>query len=358
MQKDEYYQIKNNYIEQTSNFAQKVQPSSGRSPFWDSLKIWLIFIVVYGHMIESCVDSSRFNQAMYNFIYLFHMPLFVFISGRFSHIKDQNKYLFRLLAIFETYFIFQLIRCLKSIFVGGHLSLFPDILIPKGILWYLACLILWRLIIIVSTERFLKQYKWYVLTVFLVSGLGIGFFIIPDGTVIRFFTLGLFFFMGYYSNEQQLRTILQKLSVRCAIILLSSIWLFVFFFLNIDIQSVIYFGSYYDNLPTSPLYYLCARFFMYIFAIIVGYLIMRIVYAKPILSKYGNCTLAIFMYHIFFVMALRPLFANHAIPSNEIFLIGYTICICTILTWIITKFKIATIMLNPISYVLSHYRSK
>ena len=164
--------------------------------------------------------------------------------------------------------------------------------------------------------------------------------------------------MGYYSNEQQLRTILQKLSVRCAIILLSSIWLFVFFFLNIDIQSVIYFGSYYDNLPTSPLYYLCARFFMYIFAIIVGYLIMRIVYAKPILSKYGNCTLAIFMYHIFFVLALRPLFANHVIPSNDIFLIGYTICLCTILTWIITKFKIVTIMLNPILYLLNHCRSK
>ena len=329
-----------------------------RDAFWDSLKYILIIIVVYGHMIETCVYNSPFNQAMYNFIYMFHMPLFVFISGRFSHIKDRKKYLSRMLTILETYLVFQFIRCLKSLFTDGSFSLFPDILIPKGILWYLACLLLWRLFIFIITEELLKQYKWYVLIFFLISGLGIGFFIVPDGTIIRFFTLGSFFFMGYYSNEQYLKTFLQRLPIWSTFIILSSIWIFTFIMHNIDIRSVIYFGSYYDNPPISPFYYFGGRLFMYIFAIIVGCLIMRIVYAKPILSKYGNYTLAIFMYHIFIIMALRPLFANHTIPSNEIILIGYTIIVCTTLTWIIKKFRIATIMLNPLSYVLSLCRSK
>lgn len=296
-----------------------------RDAFWDSLKYILIILVVYGHMIETCVEKSQFNQAMYNFIYLFHMPLFVFISGKFSHIKDKSKYLSRMLAILETYFVFQFIRCLKPYFSGGQLSLLPDLFIPKGILWYLACLLLWRLIIIIAREELLRRYKWYVLLFFFVSGLEIGFIMVQNGTIIRFFTLGAFFFMGYYSNEQHLKTFLQRIPIWGAIVLLAGIWLFVFFLLNIDIRSVIYFGTYYDNLPTSPLYYLCGRLFLYIFAIIVGCLIMRIVNTKPILSKYGNCTLAIFMYHIFIVMALRPLFTNHTIPSNEIILIGYTI---------------------------------
>lgn len=330
---------------------------SGRSRYWDSLKIVMIFIVVYGHMIETCVDNSQFNQAMYNFIYMFHMPLFVFISGRFSHVKDPNKYLSRLLAIIETYFVFQLIRCLNSLITIGHLSLFPDILIPKGILWYLACLLLWRIIVFILKEELLKQYKWYVLILFLVSGLGIGFIIIPNGTLIRFFTLGLFFFMGYYSNEQYIKTYLNIIPVWSALALLSGIWMLVYILLSIDIRSIIYFGSYYDNLPISPLYYFGGRLFLYIYAIVVGCLIMRIVYTKPILSKYGNCTLAIFMYHIFIIMALRPLFANHTIPSNEIILIGYTFILCTTLIWLIKHFKILTIMLNPFSFLSNLLRS-
>lgn len=309
-------------------------------------------------MIETCVYNSPFNQAMYNFIYMFHMPLFVFISGKFSHIKDRRKYLSRMLAIFETYFVFQFIRCLKPIFSGGQLSLFPDMLIPKGILWYLVCLLLWRLIVVIAKEELLRRCKWYVLLFFFVSGLEIGFIMDQNGTIIRFFTLGIFFFMGYYSNEQHLKTFLQRIPVWSAIVLLSAIWLSIFFLLNIDIRSVIYFGSYYDNPPISPFYYFGGRLFMYIFAIIVGYLIMRIIYAKPILSKYGNCTLAIFMYHMFTILALRPFFANHTILSNEIFLIGYTIIVCTTLTWIIKKFRIATIILNPFSYVLSLCRPK
>lgn len=46
--------------------------STERNPFRDSLKYLLTFIVVYGHMIETCVNNSPFNHAMYNFIYLLH----------------------------------------------------------------------------------------------------------------------------------------------------------------------------------------------------------------------------------------------------------------------------------------------
>jgi len=41
--------------------------STNRNPYWDSLKIFLIFLVVYGHMIETCVDNSLFNQASHFF---------------------------------------------------------------------------------------------------------------------------------------------------------------------------------------------------------------------------------------------------------------------------------------------------
>ena len=146
-----------------------------RNPFWDSLKVLLIFFVVYGHMIETCVENSKLNQALYNTIYLFHMPLFVFVSGYFSHMKNKKKYLTRMGTIFETYIVFQFIRCIKPMFTEGNMSLFPDILFPKGILWYLACLLLWRAIIVLFNEQRLKYYKTSILTFFIISGIGIVF---------------------------------------------------------------------------------------------------------------------------------------------------------------------------------------
>ena len=328
-----------------------------RNPFWDSLKYLLIFIVVYGHMIETCVEDSRFNQTTYNFIYLFHMPLFVFISGRFSHIKDRRRYLFRLLTIFETYIVFQFIRCSKSIFTDGHLSLFPDLLIPKGILWYLACLTLWRIIVYTMTDCFLERMKWYILSFFFVAGLGIGFIIIPDGTIIRFFTLGIFFFIGYYIKDSQMESLFQKIPGWTAVILIIIIWFLVYFYINIDIRSVIYFGSYYDNFPIPPLYYFGARIFLYVFTVVVGFILMRIVYAKPLLSSYGKYSLAIFMYHTFIVQALRPLFANGTIPFNEVLLLVISILVCFSLAWLTQHFKIITIILNPITYIINKYKS-
>lgn len=327
-----------------------------RNPFWDSLKVFLIFMVVYGHMIETCVDNSLFNQATYNFIYLFHMPLFVFITGRFSHIKDRRKNITRMLTIFETYIVFQFIRCSKSLFFDGHLSIFPDILIPKGILWYLACLLLWRLIVLTARD-YIERYKLFFLLLFFATGIGIGFILVPDGTVIRFFTLGFFFFMGYYIKDSWMDSLFHKIPSWTAFTLIISLWLFIFFVVNTDIRSVIYYGSYYDNPPISPYLYLWARLFLYIFAIITSFLLMRIVYAKPLFSSYGNCTLSIFMFHIFIVMALRPLLANGFIPNNEILLFIISLVICFSLAWLTQHLKIMTIMLNPISYIINKSKS-
>lgn len=103
-----------------------------RDVFWDSLKFVLIFFVVYGHMIETYAPNDSFNRAMYNFIYTFHMPFFMYISGLFSQINDRAKYRHGILMILETYSVFQLIRCIKPILNGGTFFLDYHLLYPKG----------------------------------------------------------------------------------------------------------------------------------------------------------------------------------------------------------------------------------
>ena len=52
--------------------------------FIDNIKVVLIFLVVFGHLIERYIDTSDTLMAIYMFIYIFHMPLFMMISGFFA----------------------------------------------------------------------------------------------------------------------------------------------------------------------------------------------------------------------------------------------------------------------------------
>ncbi|MBR5262525.1 MAG: acyltransferase family protein, partial [Clostridia bacterium] len=56
---------------------------------WDILKFVLIFFVVFGHFSEQYAGMT----GLFFFIYSFHMPLFIFVSGLFSkRTINENRY--------------------------------------------------------------------------------------------------------------------------------------------------------------------------------------------------------------------------------------------------------------------------
>ena len=62
--------------------------------FIDNIKVVLIFLVVFGHLIERYIDTSDTLMAIYMFIYIFHMPLFIYISGYLSKNVNKSKKIF------------------------------------------------------------------------------------------------------------------------------------------------------------------------------------------------------------------------------------------------------------------------
>ena len=61
---------------------------------WDNLKFFLICCVVVGHFADQYTDVSNAYGSIFLFIYSFHMPLFIFISGLFYNDKNLIKKLF------------------------------------------------------------------------------------------------------------------------------------------------------------------------------------------------------------------------------------------------------------------------
>lgn len=54
-----------------------------REAFYCNVKLLLIFMVVYGHMIEGLIDTVEPLMQIYRVIYSVHMPMFLFLSGLF-----------------------------------------------------------------------------------------------------------------------------------------------------------------------------------------------------------------------------------------------------------------------------------
>ncbi|WP_368917457.1 acyltransferase family protein, partial [Staphylococcus haemolyticus] len=64
-----------------------------RDYFFDNARAILIFLVVFGHMIQPYTSESKYLSALYLLIYSFHMPSFLFISGYFAKHLDKPHYL-------------------------------------------------------------------------------------------------------------------------------------------------------------------------------------------------------------------------------------------------------------------------
>lgn len=75
-----------------------------RIALWDNCKFILIWLVVLGHICDAIISSMSYTtteKAVFFFIYTFHMPMFLFISGVFYNDRNlRAKVLFYLCSGF------------------------------------------------------------------------------------------------------------------------------------------------------------------------------------------------------------------------------------------------------------------
>ncbi|GGZ12733.1 hypothetical protein CP967_17805 [Streptomyces nitrosporeus] len=136
--------------------AAPAAPRRARDPYFDNAKYLAMVLVALGHSWEPLRDSGRLVETCYMFVYAFHMPVFIMVSGYFSRSFDARpdrmwKLVTSVLvpyAVFEVaYTVFE--RLTKT--PGYELS--P--LAPYWLLWFLPALFLWRI-----TTPFWQTVRW------------------------------------------------------------------------------------------------------------------------------------------------------------------------------------------------------
>ncbi len=178
--------------------------------YWlDNTKFFLIMLVVIGHFISEFRQYKMVNYT-YSFIFIFHMPLFIFISGFFSKniiVKNKNK----ILNYIVLYLIMQSIELIitKSKFT---------IVKPAYTLWYIQSIIIYNLLLPIIH----KMKPIYACAIAVIMGLIIGFDNNANtiASLSRTFVMLPFFVMGYFMSEDMLNKIKNKRNTIIAIIFL------------------------------------------------------------------------------------------------------------------------------------------
>lgn len=118
-----------------------------RVPLWDNARWIAIALVVVGHGILPLIAASDAAYAVYLFIYAFHMPMFVVVSGYFAKSGPPGPtQLGRVITdLVLPYIIFETIWTIIRWLLGGQFLL--DYATASWTLWFLIALALWRIIL-------------------------------------------------------------------------------------------------------------------------------------------------------------------------------------------------------------------
>jgi fucose 4-O-acetylase-like acetyltransferase len=122
-----------------------VATTTARDPWFDNAKMALVTLVVIGHG-WTVLPQTTLSSHVYDFLYAWHIPAFVLVTGYLSRGFDYTSK--RMWQLFRTvvvpYVVFECAMALFRVYVGGEKleDLFAD---PHWPLWYLSALFFWRL---------------------------------------------------------------------------------------------------------------------------------------------------------------------------------------------------------------------
>ena len=172
-----------------------------RVPKWDNLKFFLILCVVIGHFIERYVGELWVYRSLFAFIYTFHMPAFLFISGLFSKRTVDTKNVKKIMPYITLYFAVKILLFAVRACCTGEIR--ASFLSESGLPWFMLSLFFMHLI-----TMYTKQFKpvWVLIGSVTLSVFA-GYAIQKGGdflAVLRTINFYPFFYLGYIIKPDEL----------------------------------------------------------------------------------------------------------------------------------------------------------
>ncbi|WJW93192.1 acyltransferase family protein [Enterobacter pseudoroggenkampii] len=287
----------------------------------DTIKGMLIFLVVFGHMLESNLNNEYFKYT-YSFIYTFHMPLFIFTSGFLSK-GIKNVDIGKLIkGIILPLIIFNAIYEGVNLFKNGSFSGYFHLAAPYWLMWYLLSLLFWKLIspFILSTRHPLVV---AIATSLLFQHLefnGLSF------SAMRTFTFLPFYIMGCLAFKHSLH--LKRPPISITLITFITSLAFLALVAKSTPIPFLYGSSGFNSLGLTNFQFLAYRLLSYLGVVL---LIASMFYLHPslsFLSRLGGYSLSIYLIHGLFIRELSAFLVIN-IPQSILLPTLMIVC-CTV----------------------------
>ena len=176
-------------------------PTTSRDPWLDNVKMVLVTLVVAGHAIGLIERDTLGRHWVYDFLYLWHIPAFVFVSGYLSKSFewDRRRMKALLYTLLIPYLIFEPALYYYRVHVVAETEPGWLWLQPHWTMWYLVVLLMWRLV-----TPILKLH-WLFLPASVVVSLAGGLINTDYLMIPRFLGLLPFFVLGLHLKPHHLK---------------------------------------------------------------------------------------------------------------------------------------------------------
>ena len=316
-----------------------------RDLFFDNVKFVMIVCVILGHTLAH-LGRTRLGVAVDSWVYFFHMPVFIFVSGYFSKRSEWRKFVESELKTLETFLIFSLIH----IAIRNNWSL-RAFLFPQWSLWYLLSLIWFRLILQLIGR---VTVQWLAIS-FVISVL-VGFIPIAGGLSFqRTFAFLPFFFAGnYVKNNDDLLNKIRRVNPYLAVVFLLILFIGVLIF-DLPFKTLLELKFPYKSFSYPLLVSALLRMAFFALSAIASICILRLIPRLRItwVSDQGANTMLYYLYHTLIIIALelieKKLFAlPDGFAWNLLYVAGNVFLI-----WLITRIKFFRVLPHLFSYSIS-----
>ncbi|SNU06909.1 Fucose 4-O-acetylase [Lachnospiraceae bacterium] len=306
-----------------------------RNIVFDNIKGLMLFFVAFGHVLDVYCSNNKniIEYDIMKYIYLFHMPMFAFITGFFSKNVEKSRDN-AVKKILIPYILFQSVYVLMaSIMIKLKLATFNanvfnySIILPSSAFYYLLATFFWK----IFAKDIIKLKKPIIVSVLL--GLIISLTRFDDfhtgyGAV---FSLLPFFVLGLAASEELINKIRGFNKLFLIIILIAGIIPAHFFPYAIHSIRLTYAHQGFGNIEG-----MLWRIVYYVIAIVMGMAIVGLVPNKGLFfSRVGKNSILVYAISTFLSPSLYVLIDHYLKFSNNS-IVNFIIMIifCVFIIWI------------------------
>lgn len=262
---------------------------------FDNIKFFLISTVVVGHIIDFATAESDVYKSIFLFIYSFHMPLFIFLSGLFNKNRDTKK---KVISFIFLGFAIKIILSLANLLISGKASF--ALLRDGGLPWFMFVMGAFYLIsyILRDTDKKLVLIISVLIACFVGYDSSVGDYLYISRTVVFY----PFFVLGEMIPSGKLTVLNHNKMLKVVGMAVLLVWGAICLFCVDDVYILRALFTGRNPFSANPAFEklgMLYRLLCYVITSIVTFCIICVAPSRrlPLISNYGSKTIQVYFWH-------------------------------------------------------------